>query len=160
MSRPWAGSSRLRRRTWVTVLCASLALAACGGNGSASEGGKAEPTKPRVEAPSGPPPKKLIIEDLQEGSGLAAKKGDELTIHYQGVGYDGKLLYSSWFDGTPYEFKLGLGLTGEGFEEGMVGMRAGGRRKLSIPASLAISEIPVVYVVDLLKVEKQSPRGD
>lgn len=160
MSRLRAGSSHLGRRTLIAALCASLPLTACGGNGSASESVKVEPTKPRVEAPSGPPPKKLIIEDLQKGSGLPAKKGDTLTIHYQGVGYDGKLLYSSWFDGTPYGFKLGLGLTGEGFEEGMVGMKAGGRRKLSIPARLAISEIPVVYIVDLLKVEKQTPRGD
>lgn len=134
----------------IAGLCLALTLVACGGSGSASEG---KPTRPEVEAPDDPP-KELVIEDLEEGSGVPVEEGDKVTIHYEGVGMDGKTLYSSWRNGSPLEMTLGIEDFGKGFEEGIVGMRVGGRRELQIPVDLAPFQTPVVYVVDLLKVDK------
>ncbi|HWM56069.1 MAG TPA: FKBP-type peptidyl-prolyl cis-trans isomerase [Solirubrobacterales bacterium] len=136
----------------IAGLCLALALAACG-SGSADEG---KPTRPEIEAPD-EPPKELIVEDLEEGSGRPVQREDKLTIHYEGVGMDGETLYSSWRNGSPLEMTLGKAGFGEGFEEGVEGLKVGGRRELQIPADLAPFETPVVYVVDLLKIEP--PRG-
>jgi peptidylprolyl isomerase len=138
----------------IVGICLALALASCGGSGGADENGK--PARPEIEAPD-EPPKELVIEDLEEGSGRVVKREDNLTIHYEGVGMNGKVLYSSWRNGSPLEMTLGKEGFGEGFEEGVEGMRVGGRRELQIPADLAPFETPVVYVVDLLKAE--APRG-
>jgi peptidylprolyl isomerase len=132
----------------IAGLCLALALGACG-SGSADDG---KPTRPEIEAPD-EPPKELVIEDLEEGSGPPVKQGDKLTIHYEGVGMDGKTLYSSWRNGSSLDMTLGKEGFGGGFEEGIEGMKVGGRRELQIPADLAPFETPVVYVVDLLKAE-------
>ncbi|HET7455553.1 MAG TPA: FKBP-type peptidyl-prolyl cis-trans isomerase [Solirubrobacterales bacterium] len=123
----------------------------------------ADKTKPKVKVPSGPPPKKLEIKDLEEGSGPEAKPGDEVTVHYVGVNYKtGKQFDASWDRGEPFTFKLGEGLVVPGWEEGIPGMKPGGRRELIIPPELGygyrrVEGIPpgstLVFVVDLISVE-------
>lgn len=120
-------------------------------------------TKPKVEVPKGPPPKKLVIKDLEEGSGPEAKPGDEVTVQYVGVNYrTGKQFDASWDRGEPFTFKLGEGLVVEGWEKGIPGMKPGGRRELIIPPELGygysrIEGIPpgstLVFVVDLISVK-------
>lgn len=151
MSRSGASISLVRCLILAAVLCAPLALGSCGGS---EEKG---PTRPEVEVPDGPPPKELVVEDLKEGSGPPAEQEGKLTIHYEGVGMDGRTLYSSWREGGPLVMKLGSAGFGEGFEEGMEGMKVGGRREIQVPADLGPFGTPVIYVVDLLKAEP--PRG-
>ena len=119
----------------------------------------AKKTKPKVAVPSGPPPKKLEIKELEEGSGPGAKAGDEVTVQYVGVNYkSGEEFDASWDRGEPFTFKLGEGLVIPGWEEGIEGMKAGGRRELIIPPQLGYGSegagtIPpnetLVFVVDL-----------
>lgn len=117
-------------------------------------------TKPKVTVPNGAPPKKLVENDLEVGTGPAAKAGDEVTVHYVGVGYDTKKEFdSSWSRNEPFTFALGSGAVIPGWEEGIVGMKAGGRRELVIPSELAYGSVgspPVIgpnetliFVVDL-----------
>jgi peptidylprolyl isomerase len=120
-------------------------------------------TKPKVTVPSGPPPKKLEIKDLKEGTGPAAKAGDELTVQYVGVTYaDGKQFDASWDRGQPFQFQLGAGMVIPGWDQGLVGMKAGGRRELIIPPDLgygaqgAPPDIPpnatLIFVIDLERI--------
>jgi peptidylprolyl isomerase len=117
-------------------------------------------TKPKVTVPSGPPPKKLEIKDLKEGTGPAAKAGDQLTVQYVGVNYaNGKQFDASWDRGQPFQFQLGAGGVIPGWDEGLVGTKAGGRRELIIPPDLAYGaqgappDIPpnatLIFVIDL-----------
>lgn len=121
-------------------------------------------TKPKVEVPSGPPPNKLVIKDLEAGKGPAAKKGDEVSVQYVGVFYEnGKEFDSSWSrEATPYTFKLGYAGVIQGWEQGIVGMKVGGRRELIIPPSLAYGSqqtgaIPpnstLIFVIDLVEIK-------
>jgi len=131
--------------------------------GSGQSGTSKKKSKPKVEVPSGPPPKKLEIKDLEEGSGPAAKPGDEVTVQYVGVNYrTGKQFDASWDRGEPFTFKLGEGLVIEGWEKGIPGMKPGGRRELIIPPELGYGYgrtegIPpgstLIFVVDLLAVK-------
>jgi len=113
-------------------------------------------TKPKVEVPKGPPPKKLTIKDLETGKGPSAKAGDELTVEYVGVDYKtGKQFDASWDRGEPFSFELGSGGVIPGWEQGMEGMKVGGRRELIIPPELAYGpeKGTLVFVVDLLAIE-------
>jgi len=120
-------------------------------------------TKPKVEVPKGPPPKKLVIKDLETGKGPEAKIGDEVTVHYVGVLYKtGKQFDASWDRGEPFTFELGVGQVIAGWEQGIEGMKVGGRRELIIPPELAYGSegggtIPpnstLIFVVDLLAIE-------
>ena len=141
----------------IALLCAALAFAACGDDSSGSPdssgeslGPVAERGKPVVEPPGGPPPTKLIVKDLEEGSGPGAKKGDELSIHYVGVDTEGTELYSNWTT-SPLTFELGASGFFEGWDESMEGMKVGGRRELTFPAVMAGE--PRFYVVDLLRIK-------
>jgi peptidylprolyl isomerase len=158
----------------VTILVLSVALAAgCGGDDSTTgttEGEAAAPAesasaggKPKVSAPSGPPPKKLVIEDLKTGTGAQAKAGDEVTVNYVGVNYkSGKEFDASWDRGEPFTFPLGAGMVIPGWDKGVEGMKVGGRRELIIPPNLAYGPegsppaIPpnetLIFVIDLLEV--------
>lgn len=156
------------------VLGAALVLAACGGSSSSSEAtgeSTAAPkaseesteTKPKVEVPSGPPPTQLEEIELVEGEGAEAKAGDEVTVQYVGVNYKtGEEFDASWDRGEPFTFTLGSKSVIPGWEQGVEGMKVGGRRELIIPPELAYGEegappaIPgnetLVFVVDLLEV--------
>lgn len=127
------------------------------------DGEAAKKTKPKVSAPQGAPPSELVVNDIEEGTGPAAKAGDEVTVHYVGVQYkDGKQFDASWDRGEPFAFPLGTEIVIPGWEQGVEGMKAGGRRELVIPPDLAygpqgVGEIrpneTLVFVVDLLKVD-------
>lgn len=120
-------------------------------------------TKPKVKVPSGPPPKKLVIKELEKGKGPEAKIGDEVTVEYVGVDYKtGKQFDASWDRGEPFSFELGVGQVIAGWEQGIEGMKVGERRELVIPPELgygaagAPPAIPpnetLVFVVDLLAI--------
>lgn len=81
-------------------------------------------------------PSGLTYQDLAEGSGAAAKKGDEVSVHYTGWLMDGTKFDSSKDRDEPFEFPLGAGHVIKGWDEGVEGMKIGGRRKLTIPPSL------------------------
>ena len=119
--------------------------------------------KPEVEVPDTPPPCNLLVGDIVAGSGPAAKPGDQLTMKYVGVLYStGKQFDASWDRGDDFPFTLGGGNVIQGWDEGMVGMKAGGRRQLIIPPDLgygdqgAGADIPpgatLIFVVDLVKI--------
>lgn len=118
-------------------------------------------TKPEVTVPEGPPPEELQTEDLVTGDGEEAQAGDEVEVHYVGVRYeDGQEFDTSWDDGQTFRFTLGEGRVIPGWDQGVQGMRVGGRRQLVIPADLAYGENApqgypagaLVFVVDLLSV--------
>jgi len=117
--------------------------------------------KPVVTVPTGPPPTKLETKEIIPGTGAEAKKGDHVTVNYVGVLYKtGKEFDSSWKRNEPFSFTIGKGEVIPGWEQGVVGMKVGGRRELIIPPSLAYGAkgspptIPanetLVFVVDLL----------
>lgn len=105
----------------------------------------------------------LKIEDLRKGDGAVAAPGDNLTMNYRGTLLSGKEFDAS-YGREPFQFQLGGGQVIKGWDEGIKGMKVGGKRKLTIPASLgygdqgAGADIPpgatLVFEVELLKVEK------
>lgn len=105
----------------------------------------------------------LQIEELVEGNGEVATAGQKVTVHYTGTLTDGTKFDSSVDRGQPFEFNLGAGQVIAGWDQGVEGMKVGGKRKLTIPPSLAYGErgvpgaIPggatLVFEVELLGVE-------
>lgn len=79
-------------------------------------------------------------EDLVEGSGPEAKQGDRVSVHYTGTLMDGTKFDSSLDRGTPFEFTIGDGTVIEGWAIGVIGMKKGGKRKLTIPPHLAYDQ--------------------
>jgi peptidylprolyl isomerase len=121
-------------------------------------------SKPTVATPSGDPPEKLIKKDLKVGTGATAKSGDEVTVNYLGKNWEGGTEFDTSFGKDPFKFALGQGAVIKGWDEGVAGMKVGGRRLLIIPPDLGYgssgqgSSIPpdstLVFVVDLKKVSK------
>lgn len=117
--------------------------------------------KPEIDFIDGPAPQELVITDLVEGSGAEAKPGDTVDVHYVGVEFDtGEQFDASWDRGESITFPL-AGLIA-GWQEGIPGMRVGGRRQLVIPPELAygpeggghrLSGKTLVFVIDLLAVK-------
>jgi peptidylprolyl isomerase len=94
--------------------------------------------KPEVDFPGGEPPAGLEITDIWEGDGAVAKAGDTVQVHYVGVAYStGEEFDASWSRGDPLEFRLGVGQVIAGWDQGVQGMKVGGRRQLVIPPDLA-----------------------
>jgi peptidylprolyl isomerase len=94
-------------------------------------------TKPEVDYPEGTPPKELEITDVWEGDGKQAGAGDTVEVHYVGVAYStGEEFDASWSRGEPLRFQLGVGQVIQGWDQGVQGMKVGGRRKLVIPPDL------------------------
>jgi FKBP-type peptidyl-prolyl cis-trans isomerase len=176
-------ASALLRIVMLVALVAALALSACGdddddGGASppAAEQTETEPTpseqrealkdtskKPVIPKPAGTPPRRLEKEDIVRGKGPAAKPGDTLTVHYAGVSFStGEEFDASWNSGQPFTFPLGAGQVIPGWDKGLVGMKKGGRRMLTIPPELAYGPAgqppaigpneTLVFVVDLLKI--------
>jgi peptidylprolyl isomerase len=121
--------------------------------------------EPTISAPEVPPPKRLVVQDLVEGGGVAARLADELTVEYVGIRYDGSPFTNSWDRAKPFRFELGSEsvMINPGWEKGLKGMRVGGRRKLVIPPSLQYRsgapsdsepEDTLIYVIDLVGVER------
>lgn len=105
----------------------------------------------------------LKIEDFVVGTGKEAIAGSQITVHYTGTFLDGTKFDSSVDRGTPFEFTLGVGQVIRGWDQGVQGMKEGGKRKLTIPSDLAYGDngippaIPpksvLVFEVELLKVK-------
>jgi FKBP-type peptidyl-prolyl cis-trans isomerase len=115
-----------------------LCLGALGCNKRVDEPGKSD-FVPAEAGPSTEPPGPAIlqIEDVVVGKGAEAKSGDTISVHYTGTLMSGKKFDSSRDRGTPFEFRLNTGNVIKGWDQGVIGMKVGGRRKLTIPASLA-----------------------
>ncbi|MFD7326022.1 FKBP-type peptidyl-prolyl cis-trans isomerase [Streptomyces sp. NPDC059875] len=97
--------------------------------------------KPEVDFPGGEPPADLEIKDIWEGDGPEAKAGATVSVHYVGVSFStGEEFDSSWNRGTPLQFQLGAGQVIAGWDQGVQGMKVGGRRQLIIPAHLAYGD--------------------
>jgi peptidylprolyl isomerase len=95
-------------------------------------------SKPEVDFPGGEPPADLEITDIWEGDGKVAGRGDTVRVHYVGVAYStGEEFDASWNRGEPLEFRLGIGQVIAGWDQGVQGMKVGGRRQLVIPPGLA-----------------------
>lgn len=105
----------------------------------------------------------LIIEDTLVGTGAESKNGDTLVVHYTGTLEDGTKFDSSVDRGQPFEFMIGQGYVIEGWEKGMLGMKVGGKRKLTIPSDMAYGDsgvpgaIPggatLIFEVELLEIK-------
>lgn len=178
-------SARSRAIPTLATLAAAALIAGCGSSGSSStitignenpadnalaKGGETTATtptsgplsqEPTVTPPSGPAPTKLVTKDLIVGTGPEAKPGQSVTVNYVGVLYKGgKEFDASWKRKEPFTFTLGKGTVIAGWDQGIAGMKVGGRRMLVIPAPLAYGSkgsgttIPpnaaLVFVVDLL----------
>lgn len=114
--------------------------------------------KPTIEIPDAPAPTELVIEDIVVGDGEEARVGGMVEVHYVGVDYaTGKQFDSSWDRGQSIDFPLN-GLIA-GWQEGIPGMKVGGRRQLTIPPELAygpaggghpLAGLTLVFIIDLL----------
>ncbi len=97
--------------------------------------------RPEIDFPGGEPPADLEITDVWEGDGAVANAGDTVNVHYVGVAYStGEEFDASWDRGAPLEFKLGVGQVIAGWDQGVQGMKVGGRRQLIIPPGLAYGD--------------------
>ncbi|MCF3181940.1 FKBP-type peptidyl-prolyl cis-trans isomerase [Streptomyces sp. NPDC096033] len=97
--------------------------------------------KPEIDFPDFPVPADLVIEDIWEGDGAEAKAGSVVSVHYVGVAYStGEEFDASWNRGSALQFKLGVGQVIPGWDQGVQGMKVGGRRKLVIPPHLAYGD--------------------
>jgi peptidylprolyl isomerase len=120
--------------------------------------------RPQIEKPEGDIPFELGIDDIVAGEGAEATNGSKVSVHYVGVAFrTGEEFDASWNRGQPFKFQLGKGNVIPGWDAGVVGMRVGGRRKLTIPSAMAYGargaggvikpHEPLVFVVDLLSVD-------
>ena len=170
----------------LATLAAAALIAGCGSSGSSSSIGvgvenksdealaksgasttAATPTsgplskEPKVTPPAGAAPSKLVVKDLITGTGAEAKAGQSVTVNYVGVLFHGgKEFDASWKRNEPFTFSLGAGKVIPGWDQGVAGMKVGGRRELIIPAALAYgakgspptipANAPLVFVIDLL----------
>jgi peptidylprolyl isomerase len=97
--------------------------------------------RPEIDFPGGEPSAELQITDIWEGDGAEAKPGDVVNVHYVGVAYStGEEFDASWNRGDPLQFELGAGRVIAGWDQGVQGMKVGGRRQLIIPPDLAYGD--------------------
>jgi peptidylprolyl isomerase len=120
--------------------------------------------KPHVYVPPGEtPPTDLVIEDLEVGEGDEAGAGHQVEVHYVGVSWRSRKQFdASWDRGETFDFRLGAGQVISGWDQGVAGMKVGGRRRIVIPPHLAYGRQgaggvigpneTLVFVVDLLGV--------
>lgn len=119
--------------------------------------------KPTISIPAGNAPAELVKNDLIVGTGDEAVSGRNVSVHYVGVAWsNGRQFDASWDRNEPFEFRLGAGQVISGWDEGVAGMRIGGRRELTIPPHMGYGSRgaggvikgneTLVFVVDLLNV--------
>ncbi|NVM98020.1 FKBP-type peptidyl-prolyl cis-trans isomerase [Arthrobacter sp. SDTb3-6] len=120
-------------------------------------------TKPEIDFPDHEVPTELVVEDLIEGTGTEVVPGSTVSTHYVGVAFStGEEFDSSWGRGTPLDFRAGVGQVIQGWDQGLIGMKVGGRRRLEIPSELAYGSRgagaaigpneALIFVVDLVGV--------
>ena len=183
-------TTRSRAGLGLAMLAAAVLFAGCGSSGNSStitignensadnslaQAGKAAETsttaktptsgplatEPKVTPPTGAAPSKLVSKDLITGTGAEAKVGQTVTVNYVGILFNGgKEFDASWKRNEPFSFPLGKGQVIAGWDQGVLGMKVGGRRELVIPAALAYGakgsppaippNAPLVFVIDLL----------
>ncbi len=123
----------------------------------------ADRTKPSVSIPDTPPPSGLQIDDEIVGDGAEAKAGATVLVHYVGVAWStGKQFDASWDRNDTFDFRLGAGQVIQGWDQGVAGMKVGGRRRLTIPPEMGYGSRgaggvikggeTLVFVVDLIGV--------
>ena len=119
--------------------------------------------KPEIEFPDAEPPADLVITDVTEGDGAEATSGSTVSVHYVGVAHStGEEFDASYNRGTPLQFRIGVGQVIQGWDQGVEGMKVGGRRQLVIPPHLGYGDRgaggvikpgeTLIFVVDLLDV--------
>jgi FKBP-type peptidyl-prolyl cis-trans isomerase FkpA len=148
----------MKKRLWILPAFALAALCLAQVAYSQDKDKDKKEEKKEVTTKSG-----LKYTDLKEGEGAAAKSGDAVEVHYTGWLTDGKKFDSSVDRKQPFTFKLGAGQVIKGWDEGVAGMKAGGKRKLTIPPELGYGErgaggvIPpnatLIFEVELLKIK-------
>jgi peptidylprolyl isomerase len=124
----------------------------------------ADDEKPHVFVPPGEvPPTELLIEEIEVGEGDEATSGVNVDVHYVGVSWKTRQQFdASWDRGDSFGFRLGAGQVIAGWDQGVAGMKVGGRRRITIPPNLAYGKAgaggvigpdeTLVFVVDLLGV--------
>ena len=121
------------------------------------------PEKPEIDFPDSPPPTDLEVTDITVGDGDEAAAGNTVVVHYVGVAHStGEEFDASYNRGEPLQFRLGVGQVISGWDQGVQGMKVGGRRKLVIPPHLGYGDRgaggvikpgeTLIFVVDLLDV--------
>jgi peptidylprolyl isomerase len=169
---------RRYRLLLLPLVVAVLGFAACGSDDDASNETAATPTatetaaaparvkvtgkvgeKPKITVTDGEPPSELVVRDIKKGHGAKARPGQTVTVQYSGVLLkDGQPFDNSYDRGQPFSFPLGAGQVIPGWDQGVAGMRVGGRRVLTIPPDLAYGpqgagpigpNETLVFVVDL-----------
>ncbi|MFC8303386.1 FKBP-type peptidyl-prolyl cis-trans isomerase [Specibacter sp. NPDC057265] len=124
---------------------------------------KLDRTKPEIDFPDHGVPTELVIEDLIVGTGTEVVRGSTVSTHYVGVAFStGEEFDSSWGRGAPLDFQAGVGQVIQGWDQGLLGMKVGGRRRLEIPSELAYGSRgaggaigpneALIFVVDLVAV--------
>ena len=119
--------------------------------------------KPEIEFPGAEPPADLVITDVTEGDGAEATSGSTVSVHYVGVAHStGEEFDASYNRGTPLQFRIGVGQVIQGWDQGVEGMKVGGRRQLVIPPHLGYGDRgaggaikpgeTLIFVVDLIGV--------
>lgn len=119
--------------------------------------------KPDVSIPNEQPPADLVCEDITVGDGAEAKAGANVEVHYVGVAWSTNRQFdASWDRSETFEFRLGAGQVIQGWDQGVAGMKVGGRRRLTIPPHMGYGDFgaggvikggeTLVFVVDLLNV--------
>ncbi|HWM73154.1 MAG TPA: FKBP-type peptidyl-prolyl cis-trans isomerase [Nocardioides sp.] len=119
--------------------------------------------KPEIDLPDFEPPVDLVVADLTEGDGTVASSGNTVSVHYVGVAHStGEEFDASYNRGEPLQFRLGIGQVIAGWDQGVQGMKVGGRRQLVIPPHLGYGDRgaggvikpgeTLIFVVDLLDV--------
>jgi peptidylprolyl isomerase len=150
---------------------AALTLSACGSSGDDSAVGTASARypsgkSPPVHVPSGPPPKEVVVKELKKGKGPAVppvttQPKVKLDVLYTAVKWNGELFEERQNPREPFEVEFGAHLN-PGWEDGLEGMRVGGRRELIVPVSASWgtgSDEALVYVVDLISLKKIGHAG-
>ena len=119
--------------------------------------------KPEIEFPGPETPSDLMVTEITEGDGAEATSGSTVSVHYVGVTHSsGEEFDASYNRGTPLQFRIGVGQVIQGWDEGVEGMKVGGRRQLVIPPHLGYGDRgaggvikpgeTLIFVVDLLEV--------
>jgi peptidylprolyl isomerase len=177
----------LRHVLTLIAVVAVFALAACGGDDDSSDSdgsGSADTAtqetqtspaqaeeelkdtskRPVIPKPTGSPPRRLVKEDIVKGRGPGAKPGDVVVVNYVGMNFsNGQEFDASWNRGEPFPVQLGAGNVIPGWEKGLIGIKKGGRRKLTIPPELGYGTegsppaIPpnetLVFVIDVVSID-------